>query len=134
MREDGAVLLRRRPETGLLGGMLEVPSTDWAETLPPVEEAMQAAPVRGDWQAVPGIVTHTFTHFRLDTVVYRASVPLPAELTASADPPAASGSPAAISAPPRSPASCARLSGMLWGMRRLGYARRAVTRHGAGTS
>jgi A/G-specific adenine glycosylase len=84
LREDGAVLLRRRPEAGLLGGMLEVPSTGWAETLPPVEEAMQAAPARGDWQAVPGIVTHTFTHFRLDTVVYRASVPMPGRLTASA--------------------------------------------------
>ena len=35
LREDGCVLLRRRPEAGLLGGMLEVPSTDWAETLPP---------------------------------------------------------------------------------------------------
>ena len=37
LREDGHVLLRRRPEAGLLGGMLEVPSTEWAETLPPVE-------------------------------------------------------------------------------------------------
>ncbi|HZT50868.1 MAG TPA: A/G-specific adenine glycosylase, partial [Stellaceae bacterium] len=29
VREDGAVLLRRRPEAGLLGGMMEVPSTPW---------------------------------------------------------------------------------------------------------
>ena len=29
MRRDGAVLLRRRPEKGLLGGMMEVPSTPW---------------------------------------------------------------------------------------------------------
>ena len=29
MREDGALLLRKRPERGLLGGMAEVPSTDW---------------------------------------------------------------------------------------------------------
>ena len=27
--EDGHLLLRRRPETGLLAGMMEVPSTDW---------------------------------------------------------------------------------------------------------
>ena len=37
LREDAHVLLRRRPEAGLLGGMLEVPSTDWADTLPPVD-------------------------------------------------------------------------------------------------
>jgi A/G-specific adenine glycosylase len=47
----------------------------------------EAAPVRGDWQAVPGIVTHTFTHFRLDAVVYRARVRASAALRASADAP-----------------------------------------------
>src|SRR6516164_4008392 len=31
-REDGAVLLRRRPEKGLLGGMTEIPSTPWRAT------------------------------------------------------------------------------------------------------
>ena len=63
------MLLRKRPPAGLLGGMLEVPSTDWAETLPEAREALRAAPVRGDWWAVPGTVTHTFTHFRLETMV-----------------------------------------------------------------
>jgi A/G-specific adenine glycosylase len=87
LREDGAVLLRRRPEKGLLGGMLEVPSTGWAERLPPVEDAIEAAPVRGDWQPVPGFVTHTFTHFRLDALVHRASVPRGAALTFAADAP-----------------------------------------------
>src|SRR5262249_5271761 len=29
VRRDGSVLLRRRPEEGLLGGMMEFPSTDW---------------------------------------------------------------------------------------------------------
>ena len=41
LREDGCVLLRRRPEAGLLGGMLEVPSTDWSEALPPLKEALR---------------------------------------------------------------------------------------------
>jgi A/G-specific adenine glycosylase len=84
--EDGSVLLRRRPEAGLLGGMQEVPSTDWAETLPPVSEALRGAPVRGDWWAVPGVVVHTFTHFRLEVLVYRALVPADAALTFWADP------------------------------------------------
>jgi A/G-specific adenine glycosylase len=87
LRQDGAVLLRRRPEAGLLGGMLEVPSTEWSDAMPHLEEARLAAPVRGDWQAVPRIVTHTFTHFRLDALVCRATVPVRAKLTAAADPP-----------------------------------------------
>jgi len=85
LREDGRLLLRRRPEAGLLGGMLEVPSTDWAETLPPVSEALRAAPVRTEWWAVPGVVTHTFTHFKLETIVYRALVPVDTPLTFWAD-------------------------------------------------
>ena len=80
------MLLRRRPEAGLLGGMLEVPSTEWAETLPPVNEALRGTPVRGEWWAVPGVVAHTFTHFRLESLVYRAIVPADATLTFWADP------------------------------------------------
>jgi A/G-specific adenine glycosylase len=86
LREDAHVLLRRRPEAGLLGGMLEVPSTEWAETLPPVAEALRGTPVRADWWALPGVVAHTFTHFRLETLVYRAIVPPDASLTFWADP------------------------------------------------
>ena len=86
LREDAHVLLRRRPEAGLLGGMFEVPSTEWAETLPPLKEVLRIAPVRADWWAVPGIVAHTFTHFRLETLVYRAIVSADASLTFWADP------------------------------------------------
>jgi A/G-specific adenine glycosylase len=86
LREDGHVLLRRRPEAGLLGGMLEVPSTEWADTLPPVAEALRGAPVRAEWWQVPGVVAHTFTHFRLETLVYRAIVPANVSLTFWADP------------------------------------------------
>jgi A/G-specific adenine glycosylase len=28
------------------------------------------------WRRVPGVVTHVFTHFPLELVVYRASVPI----------------------------------------------------------
>ena len=87
LREDGCVLLRRRPESGLLGGMLEVPSTDWADALPRMEDTLRTVPVRGDWSLVPGIVSHTFTHFRLNALVYRALVPARVRLTASADAP-----------------------------------------------
>jgi A/G-specific adenine glycosylase len=80
-REDGAVLLRQRPEAGLLGGMLEVPSTHWGDALPSKREALRAAPVTTSWITVTGTVVHVFTHFRLELVVYRALVPVDASFT-----------------------------------------------------
>lgn len=68
---DGAVLLRRRPEKGLLGGMMEVPSTDWIEgDLPESGAVTRAAPLAlSGWREVPGMVRHTFTHFHLELTV-----------------------------------------------------------------
>ncbi len=86
LREDGHVLLRRRPDAGLLGGMLEVPSTDWTEGRVGEDVALRTAPVRSEWWAVPGSVQHTFTHFRLEMTVYRALVPLDASIDLWADP------------------------------------------------
>lgn len=68
-RADGAVLLRRRPERGLLGGMMEVPSTAWGGR-PSSPEA--EAPLEATWRALPGKVEHTFTHFHLELIVWRA--------------------------------------------------------------
>jgi len=67
-RPDGSVLLRRRPESGLLGGMIEAPSTEWREGPMPslaVARKMAPLPVR-DWRRLPGTVEHGFTHFRLE--------------------------------------------------------------------
>ncbi len=80
-REDGAVLLRQRPEAGLLGGMLEVPSTPWGEKPPARTEGMRSAPVTTSWLPVAGTVVHVFTHFRLELTVYRALVPVDAGFT-----------------------------------------------------
>ena len=75
VRADGAVLLRRRPERGLLGGMMEVPSTPWRAEPWPLAEALALAPVAGaSWQALPGLVRHTFTHFTLELAVIAARV------------------------------------------------------------
>ncbi len=65
-RPDGAVFLRRRPESGLLGGMMEFPSTAWRETAPSLAEAAAAAPLSADWRTIPKRVVHVFTHFRLE--------------------------------------------------------------------
>ncbi len=67
---DGAtVLLRRRPERGLLGGMMEVPSTDWRERPWTLTEAAAAAPLAATWRPLPGAARHTFTHFHLELEV-----------------------------------------------------------------
>jgi A/G-specific adenine glycosylase len=85
LREDGHVLLRRRHESGLLGGMMEVPSTDWVDELQAADMALRVAPLRADWWAMPGVVSHTFTHFHLELMVFRAIVPEDCELTFWAD-------------------------------------------------
>ncbi|MGD9803790.1 MAG: A/G-specific adenine glycosylase [Hyphomicrobiaceae bacterium] len=86
VREDGHVLLRRRPDAGLLGGMLEVPSTEWGDKPMLSEAALRSAPLRAEWWPVTGMVSHTFTHFRLELTVYRAVVPPDAPLDLWADP------------------------------------------------
>ncbi|MBI3516154.1 MAG: A/G-specific adenine glycosylase, partial [Proteobacteria bacterium] len=50
MRADGAVLLRRRPPKGVLGGMLEVPSTEWRLVPWSAAEARRAAPLPLAWR------------------------------------------------------------------------------------
>ena len=69
VRGDGAVLLRRRPAKGLLGGMMEVPSSDWVSGALDRVAAEKAAPVSARWSALPGVVRHSFTHFDLELVV-----------------------------------------------------------------
>ena len=68
-RADGAVLLRRRPERGLLGGMIEIPSTPWRTVPWTFAEAVQIAPVTAAWLPLPGTVRHGFTHFQLELAV-----------------------------------------------------------------
>jgi A/G-specific adenine glycosylase len=75
---DGCfILLRKRPAKGLLGGMMEVPGTIWAE-MPGTEMAAEAdgetAPFPADWRRVPGLVRHVFTHFQLELTVFAAFV------------------------------------------------------------
>jgi A/G-specific adenine glycosylase len=79
VREDGRVLLRTRPRTGLLGGMAETPTTAWTHAFRE-DRALAAAPrfssSRGDepWRRIPGVVAHAFTHFPLELVVYSRRV------------------------------------------------------------
>jgi A/G-specific adenine glycosylase len=76
-RPDGAVLLRRRPERGLLGGMIEVPSTPWREAAWSEGEALSSAPAEVKWSQLPGTVRHGFTHFRLDLTILAGTTEAP---------------------------------------------------------
>ncbi len=65
------VLLVRRPDTGLLGGMRALPTGPWTSEPPDLAEA----PAQADWQWRPAELTHVFTHFRLTLHVRTATVP-----------------------------------------------------------
>jgi A/G-specific adenine glycosylase len=85
VRADGCVLVRSRPPKGLLGGMTEVPTTEWTHDFDQ-RHALVGVPrlsrARPKWHRIPGVVTHVFTHFPLELVVYAATVgaaaPVPA--------------------------------------------------------
>jgi A/G-specific adenine glycosylase len=69
---QGSVALVRRPDKGLLGGMVGLPTSEWTETTP---DALP--PVAADWPSVAwkeaGAVEHVFTHFSLTLTVRMAT-------------------------------------------------------------
>jgi len=71
------LLVRTRPEKGLLGGMTEVPGSDWRAAQDDEDALKQAPRLSGvkRWHRKVGVVTHVFTHFPLELVVYTAHVP-----------------------------------------------------------
>jgi len=71
-RPDGAVYFRRRPPKGLLGGMLEIPSSDWRSKPWSMAEARSAAPLEAKWQEASGGARHVFTHFSLSITALEA--------------------------------------------------------------
>jgi A/G-specific adenine glycosylase len=73
-RDDGRVLVRTRPQKGLLGGMTEIPSTAWSQKFDEAL-ALDEAPLKARWRRLPGAVEHGFTHFPLRQTVYIARVP-----------------------------------------------------------
>lgn len=62
---NGQVLLQQRPATGLLGGMSEVPGTPWRLEEWENSEAIDHAPIAGEWEDI-GKIHHVFSHFSLD--------------------------------------------------------------------
>lgn len=91
VRSDGCVLLQRRPNRGLLGGMTEIPCSNWDSKAAVVPQntafARQNAPFalsnadfarkmpqKLRWKQIPGIISHTFTHFHLELTVVSANL------------------------------------------------------------
>ena len=82
MRGDGAVLVRRRPPKGLLGGMLELPTSDWSsaaaaaayrEAATTGASPFDGAPFDAAWRSM-GRADHVFTHFALKLDVFVADI------------------------------------------------------------
>jgi len=73
LRADSSILLRKRPERGLLGGMTEVATTEWSSEFSD-NNAMKSAPLKSKWRRLPGYVRHAFTHFPLELTVYVTEV------------------------------------------------------------
>jgi A/G-specific adenine glycosylase len=83
-RTDGYLLVRTRPTKGLLGGMTEVPTTEWTAKFNG-RDALTSAPrfppsLAGrehvvEWRRIPGVVRHVFTHFPLELFVCYAQLP-----------------------------------------------------------
>jgi A/G-specific adenine glycosylase len=71
------LLVRTRPEKGLLGGMTEVPGSEWRVEQDDKVALKQAPELKSvtRWHRRAGVVTHVFTHFPLELVVYTAQVP-----------------------------------------------------------
>ena len=69
LRRDGAVLVETRAPSGLLGGMLALPSGPWAEGAPEGDP-----PLAAEWRDLGVEVRHTFTHFHLRLTLAGARV------------------------------------------------------------
>ena len=62
VQRDDAVLLVRRPDKGLLGGMRALPTGPWAEHPP----GLEGAPVVAEWAVRNATASHGFTHFDIE--------------------------------------------------------------------
>jgi len=77
LRSDGSVLLRRRPDKGLLASMMEVPGSEWTHDFDESGARRSAPRLRAkvQWRRLHGVVRHVFTHFPLELAVFAAQVP-----------------------------------------------------------
>lgn len=68
---DGAILLEKRGDSGLLAGMTQVPTTGWTARQDGATDTSETPLPAANWIAC-GTVGHVFTHFELRLDVFRA--------------------------------------------------------------
>jgi A/G-specific adenine glycosylase len=70
------LLVRTRAEKGLLGGMTEVPGSEWLAGQDDNAALKQAPALKGvaRWHRKAGVVTHVFTNFPRELVVYTSKM------------------------------------------------------------
>ena len=68
--QNNTILLERRPSSGIFGGMLAFPCTDWKES----NEVNLIPPFRANWNILNQTVYHTFSHFHLELKIVRSVV------------------------------------------------------------
>lgn len=78
--DSGKLLLQKRPENGLLGGMVGFPSTPWRDEDVQTEQDILAHfplpdAIPDTFVKIPGRVTHHFTHFTLHLAVWAGTIP-----------------------------------------------------------
>ena len=75
VNQDGEAFMERRPDKGLLGGMLVFPSAGWTQAggqNANFKATKTATPFAGQWRQLPTPVHHVFTHFALEMTIYYA--------------------------------------------------------------
>ena len=70
----GYIWLCKREEKGLLGGMMEIPSTDWTPSNSWNNIPAPQVPIIANWKEIHGLVRHTFTHFHLELKIIRLDI------------------------------------------------------------
>ena len=73
--QKGEVLMARRPDKGLLGGMRVFPSTGWDAPNDSALPDMLPSPMQKGWTPLDAEVVHVFTHFRLTLKVEAQTAP-----------------------------------------------------------
>ena len=81
LERDGHVLLVRRPERGLLGGMRALPTGEWASDAP----GLEGAPADAEWRVLDASVSHVFTHFALELALAAARAESDCKLIAAGE-------------------------------------------------
>ena len=64
------ILLERRPREGILGGLLGFPTTTWEVE----KNGPPSLPFKANWTFTDEVVTHQFTHFKLELEIVTAEI------------------------------------------------------------